>query len=158
MSDLKQRPNKLPLPPMLTVGTLIVCWILDLYLPLGWEADQVTNLMRGTGLLLIVVALALDIWTLMTFRKFNANFRPDRAATKILMTGPFAHSRNPIYLANVLIVAGFGFAVGSRWFVLGAAVLFFLLSELAVKREEAHLEANFPTSWADYKKSVRRWI
>ena len=66
---------------MLTVGTLIVCWILDLYLPLGWEADQVTNLMRGTGLLLIVVALALDIWTLMTFRKFNANFRPDRAAT-----------------------------------------------------------------------------
>lgn len=158
MSDFKQRPNKHPLPPMLTVGTLVVCLGLDYFLPLGWEPEQVTQFMRGSGLLLIVVALALDVWTLMTFRRFKANFRPDRAATTILMTGPFAHSRNPIYLANVLLVAGFGFALGSRWFVFGAVVLFFLLGEMAIKREEKHLEANFPEAWAEYKQRVRRWI
>ena len=43
------------------------------------------------------------------------------------MSGPFAHSRNPIYLANVMLTVGFGFALGSRWFLLGAVVLFFLL-------------------------------
>lgn len=158
MADLKESPNKYPLPPILTIGMVVVCLALDTFLPLGWEPDQVTNLMRGAGFLLVITALALDIWALLTFRKFKANMAPHKAATQLLTTGPFAHSRNPIYLANVLLVAGFGFALGSRWFIFGAVVLFFLLGELAIKREEKHLEANFPQAWPDYKNLVRRWI
>ena len=158
LSDLKARPNKYPLPPILTVGTLICCALLDRFLPLGWEPDQVGLVMRSTGILLIVVAIALDIWALATFRRHRANMMPHKAASQLLMDGPFAHSRNPIYLANVMIVAGFGFALGSRWFVLGAVLLFFLLSELAIKREEKHMGANFANQWLDYKKLVRRWI
>ena len=115
-------------------------------------------LLRSAGWLLIVVAIALDIWAFLTFRKHSANMMPHKAATHLLTSGPFAHSRNPIYLANVLIVAGIGFAIGSRWFILGAVVLFFLLSELVIKREESHLETKFGQSWLDYKNLVRRWI
>ena len=158
MTDLKERPNKYPLPPLLTIGMLVLCYALDRFLPLGWEPDQVTNLMRGAGYLLIVVAIALDIWAFMTFRKFKANMMPNKPATHLLTNGPFAHSRNPIYLANVLLVAGFGFALGSRWFIIGAIVLFFLLGEMVIKREEKHMEANFPETWPDYQKLVRRWI
>jgi len=158
MPDIKERPNKYPLPPLLTIGMLVVCYFLDRFLPLGWEPDEVTNFMRGTGVLILVVAIGIDIWSFLTFRKHRANIMPHKAASQLLMSGPFAHSRNPIYLANVMLVAGFGFALGSRWYLLGAAVLFFLLSELAIKREERHLEANFPDTWADYKKLVRRWI
>ena len=117
-----------------------------------------TNFMRSAGVLLIVVALALDVWAFLTFRKHQANMMPHKPATHLLTTGPFAHSRNPIYLANVLLVAGFGFALGSRWFLFGAVALFFLLGELVIKREEKHLEENFPQAWADYKNLVRRWI
>ncbi|MDD9909268.1 MAG: isoprenylcysteine carboxylmethyltransferase family protein [Ahrensia sp.] len=151
-------PNKYPLPPLLTVGAIIACWLLDRYLPLGWEAQDVTRFMRGTGVLLIVCAIALDVWAFITFRRFNANIMPHRPATKLLMSGPYAHSRNPIYLANVALVTGLGFALGSRWFLLGAAVLFVLLQELAIKREERHMEAKFGDGWRDYTKSVRRWI
>ena len=158
MSSLKEKPNKYPLPPLLTVGMAVLCYLLDTFLPLGWEPEQVSNLMRGSGILLIVVAIALDIWAFMTFRKHAANMAPHRAATMLLTTGPFAHSRNPIYLGNVLLVAGLGFALGSRWFIFGAVALFFLLGELVIKREEKHLEANFPQAWADYQKLVRRWI
>lgn len=158
MSSLKESPNKYPLPPMLTVGMLVLCYLLDTFLPLGWEPEQVTGFMRSAGALLIVVALALDVWAFLTFRKHQANMMPHKPATELLTSGPFAHSRNPIYLANVLLVAGFGFALGSRWFLFGAVALFFLLGELVIKREEKHLEANFPTAWADYQKLVRRWI
>ena len=158
MSSLKETPNKYPLPPLMTVGMLILCYLLDTFLPLGWEPEQVTNFMRSAGVLLIVVALALDVWAFLTFRKHQANMMPHKPATHLLTTGPFAHSRNPIYLANVLLVAGFGFALGSRWFLFGAVALFFLLAELVIKREEKHLEENFPQAWADYKNLVRRWI
>ena len=158
MSSMKESPNKYPLPPLMTVGMLILCYLLDTFLPLGWEPAQVTNFMRSAGVLLIVVALALDVWAFLTFRKHQANMMPHKPATHLLTTGPFAHSRNPIYLANVLLVAGFGFALGSRWFLFGAVALFFLLSELVIKREEKHLEENFPQAWANYKNLVRRWI
>ena len=158
MSSLKESPNKYPLPPILTVGMLILCYLLDTFLPLGWEPEQVTGFMRSAGLLLIVVALALDVWAFLTFRKHKANMMPHKPATHLLTSGPFAHSRNPIYLANVLLVAGFGFGLGSRWFLFGAVALFFLLGELVIKREEKHLAENFPESWPDYQKLVRRWI
>ena len=158
MTDTKDNPNKYPLPPLLTVGMLIVCWLLDRYLPLGWKPEDVSDFMRGTGWLLISGAVLLDIWAFLTFRKHNANIMPHRAATKLLMSGPFQHSRNPIYLANVMLTAGFGFALGSRWFLFGAAALILLLQELAIKREEKHMAAIFGAQWADYTKSVRRWI
>ncbi len=158
MTSLKESPNKYPLPPILTIGMFALCYVLDRYLPLGWEPDQVSNFMRGTGIVVIVLALMLDVWSFLTFRKHSANITPNRAATKLLTSGPFAHSRNPIYLANVMLVAGFGFALGSRWFIFGGVALYFLLSELAIKREEKHMEANFPDAWPDYKNAVRRWI
>ena len=158
MSDARESPNKYPLPPILTLGMMVLCYLLDRFLPLGWEPEQVTNLMRGAGYLLIVVGLALDIWAFMTFRKFSANMMPHKGATHLITTGPFAHSRNPIYLANVLLVAGIGFAIGSRWFLFGAVALFFLLGELVIKREEKHMAENFPETWPDYEKLVRRWI
>ncbi|MEM8750504.1 MAG: isoprenylcysteine carboxylmethyltransferase family protein [Pseudomonadota bacterium] len=158
MSDIKERPNRYPLPPLMTLATLAICYVLDKVLPLGWEPEDVSGFMRGTGLLLIVVAIAIDVWALRTFRRHNANIMPHKAASQILMDGPFAHSRNPIYFANVMLTVGAGFLLGSRWFLIGAAVLFVLLSEFAVKREERHMAALFKDQWDDYCKSVRRWV
>ena len=158
MPDYKHSPNRFPLPPIITVAAIIVCFLLDRFLPVGWQPEQVTLLMRGSGVMIIVLAIALDVWAFATFRKHQANMMPHKAASRVLMSGPFAHSRNPIYLANVLLVAGLGFAFGSRWFLLGAIGVYFLLLHFAIKREEAHMEANFPTTWPNYKKLVRRWI
>lgn len=155
---VEDRPNKYPLPPLLTVGMLLLCGLLDRFLPLGWEPEEVTDFMRWTGALLIVAAISIDVWALVTFRKHHANIMPHRAATSLITTGPFAHSRNPIYLANVILVTGFAFALGSRWFLFGAVALFFLLQQLAIVREERHMAANFPETWPDYQRLVRRWI
>ncbi|MEL6946123.1 MAG: isoprenylcysteine carboxylmethyltransferase family protein [Pseudomonadota bacterium] len=157
MSDI-DRPNRYPLPPVMTVATLGLCYALHVFLPLGWEPEEVTTFARYTGVLLIFIAFGMDIWAALTFRRYRANIMPHRAATAVISDGPFAYSRNPIYLANVLMVAGFGFALGSRWFFIGALVLFVLLQELAIKREERHMDAKFGATWRDYAKAVRRWI
>ena len=156
--SIKDRPNRLPLPPMLLVGTLAVAWILDRFLPIGWEPEKVGNLMRGTGWMLVVIALALDLWTFRTLKRHNTTILPNKAASQLAVDGPFAHSRNPIYLGNVMLCLGIGFILGSRWFVFLSVALFVMLSELAIKREEKHLEAKFPEEWKAYKARVRRWI
>ena len=158
MTDRAERPNRFPLPPAMLVGTLALCFLLDTYLPLGWEPEQVGTLMRSTGWMLIILALALDVWAALTLRRHKTTIRPDRAAKHLVRSGPFRFSRNPIYLGNVMIVTGVGFALGSRWFVIGAVVMFFLLQELAIKREEQHLKARFGADWDTYAAKTRRWI
>jgi len=154
----KQRPNTLPLPPMLLVATLIGGYLLHSYLPIGWPPEDVTNTMRYGGYLLVAIALLLDVWTFQTLRRNNTTILPNKAASQLATDGPFRVSRNPIYLGNVIITLGVGFILGSRWFLLLAALLYVLLSNLAIKREEEHLEANFPEQWAEYSSKVRRWI
>ncbi|MFD0917657.1 methyltransferase family protein [Pseudahrensia aquimaris] len=132
--------------------------MLHQFLPIGWEPERVTPLMTNGGWLIIAIALGLDVWTFLTLRRHRTTIMPHKAASQLAVDGPFAVSRNPIYLGNVLLCLGIGFVIGSRWFLLMAALLFVLLSELAIKREEAHLEANFPEEWKAYAAKVRRWI
>ena len=95
-------PNSWPLPPIVTVGMMALCWVLDRTLPLGWEPEDVTTFMRGTGWAIIIAAIAIDVWAMLTFRRHEANIMPHKSATNLIMDGPIAHSRNPIYQANVM--------------------------------------------------------
>ena len=156
--NTSERPNRFPLPPLLLLATIVAGFVLHTFLPIGWEPEQVTDLMRYGGWALVGIALFLDIWALATLRRHKTTVLPNKAASQLAVDGPFALSRNPIYLGNVLICAGLAYIIGSRWFLFLAILLFFLLSELAVKREEKHLEENFPEEWKAYSQKVRRWI
>ena len=80
-------------------------------------------------------------------RRHRANILPHRAATTLVTSGPFALSRNPIYLGNTLLLAGAGVMFGNVWFLLGAIGSAWLVTVLAIRREEAHLEARFGEAW-----------
>lgn len=152
-------PNKWPLPSLLTLGMMALCIVLNRIVPNTWTGSGDTaGALVYLGIALVAAGIALDVWAFITFRRHHANIRPDRAATALIMDGPFAYSRNPIYLANVLLVAGIGFATDNRWMLLGGAVLYILLQELAIKREEKHMEAQFGARWSDYTNAVRRWV
>ena len=155
---MQDRPNSLPLPPIFLVAMVALCYLLDTFLPIGWDPERVTPLMRWGGGLLIAIAIALDVWTFATLRRHRTTIRPDRGANALAKDGPFAFSRNPIYLGNVLIVSGLGFVLGSRWFIFGAVALYVLLLEFAIKREEEHLAKRFGADWRAYASRVRRWI
>ena len=113
---------------------------------------------RWLGWLLVGLAIATDVWVLMIFKNHSTNIRPDRPAEVLVTSGPFTYSRNPIYVGNVAIIVGLSMAKGSLWYLLLAPVVFLLIQELAIKREEAHITARFGEQWADYTAKVRRWL
>jgi protein-S-isoprenylcysteine O-methyltransferase Ste14 len=79
---------------------------------------------------------------------------PDRLVT----AGPYAVSRNPIYLGWTLIGAGIPLAMNAAWplLLLQAAVAFTHLVE--IPREERHLERTFGDVYLSYKTRVPRWL
>jgi protein-S-isoprenylcysteine O-methyltransferase Ste14 len=83
--------------------------------------------------------------------------RSDRVGP-LIESGPFAHTRNPLYLGNVLL--WLGFTISARLLWLTPIVILLLASEYhAIVRWEEHLlEARLGTAYRAYKERVPRWL
>lgn len=72
---------------------------------------------------------------------------------KLATSGPYAHTRNPLYFGSFLIAAGF--AVAAHWSLLVAVVAFFLLIYYpTMQREIANIAERFPDAYARYATNV----
>jgi protein-S-isoprenylcysteine O-methyltransferase Ste14 len=76
---------------------------------------------------------------------------------EITSTGPYAHTRNPLYLGSMLIAFGFALASRSPWIALALAALFATIYIPVIRGEEAFLRSNFP-GYDDYTARVPRLI
>lgn len=109
------------------------------------------------GVLFCLAGLALLLWTLVSFgRSFRIGIdqeHPDRLVT----TGSFAFSRNPIYVAFAVILAG-QFLVFPNWILLVYLAAAAWLFHRQVLREEAFLMRHYGQEYADYCRRVRRYL
>lgn len=72
-----------------------------------------------------------------------------RKNERLATSGPYAYTRNPLYLGSLIIAAGFAFAARS-WWIAGIGVIIFVTIYIPVMRsEELFLRNNFPDS-GDY--------
>ena len=158
MSDFDDRPNRIPWPPIILVAAIAVSLLINQFLPSGWLPSPFSDILFGLGWLTIGVAILLDVLTMRTLRQAKTTIMPTKRSSHLVMTGPFAISRNPIYVANVMIVFGLGLVTQIVWFIPIAIFAGWLTQKLAIEREEEHLAHHFGKRYRDYMKKVRRWF
>jgi protein-S-isoprenylcysteine O-methyltransferase Ste14 len=106
----------------------------------------------------VLLAVALFLSAVRTFRKAGTPVPGNRPTTTIVRTGPYRWSRNPIYLAFSLLQLGVAFWVNSLWLLVTLVPAVALMSFVVIPREEQYLETHFPSDYLPYKASVRRWL
>lgn len=143
---------------MLYAGMALLALGLHWAMPLPWPAGAGRMVLAAAGLCLACAAIALDVTAALAFRRHRTTIMPHRGATALITDGPFAKSRNPIYLANTMLVAGAGLLFGIGWLLLAAPAAAFLTGKLAIEREERHLSARFGTAWEQYAARTPRWL
>jgi protein-S-isoprenylcysteine O-methyltransferase Ste14 len=75
--------------------------------------------------------------------------------TKCLATGgPYAHSRNPLYLGSLLIAFGVAIACWNLWVLLAVAVYFLAFYPSVMREEAAFLAGKFPAAYAEWAAAV----
>lgn len=79
-------------------------------------------------------------------------------ANELVTTGMFAHCRNPLYVANLLIVLGLAIVHNGRAMYLLAVPVFVFAYVSIVHAEEHYLLARFGDAYIDYCRCVPRWI
>jgi hypothetical protein len=96
------------------------------------------------GLPLAVLGEGLRIWASGHIEK------TERLATG----GPYAHSRNPLYVGSVLIALGVAVAGASPWVVVAVAAYFLAFYPSVMREEAAFLAARFPEEHAAWAAAV----
>lgn len=156
--DTANRPNNVPWPPLLFGGAAAIALLLHWRAPLPFPPPPMATLLEVLGVGLILCALLIDGIAFLAFRRHQTTILPHKRAENLITTGIYAWSRNPIYLANFMLVAGAGLALGIWALVVAAPVALLATWKLAVQREEQHLAKRFGPAWESYARTTGRWF
>ncbi len=123
----------------------------------------VADPLRGAGSYLGSIAVCIGMGTLgWCIRDFYASGKgtlaPWAPPEHLVIVGLYRHVRNPMYLAVVLVVAGFAGAFASPLVALYCILLAVGFHLRVAFHEEPWLAKRFGEDWAQYKKNVSRWF
>jgi protein-S-isoprenylcysteine O-methyltransferase Ste14 len=80
-----------------------------------------------------------------------------RKNARLATTGPYAYTRNPLYLGSIFMAAGFVVASCNVWIALAAAVMFLAIYLPVILAEEKYLRSAFP-EYSEYAIQVPRLL
>jgi protein-S-isoprenylcysteine O-methyltransferase Ste14 len=76
---------------------------------------------------------------------------------ELATTGPYAYTRNPLYLGSLIIAVGFAIAAKSWWIALIMVAVFLAIYLPVIRAEESYLTQRFP-EFPEYAGRVPRFI
>jgi len=126
-----------------------------LRVPLGYAAFALVVILArprmesvAAGAALAVLGESLRIWASGHIEK------TERLATG----GPYAHTRNPLYVGSALLAIGVAVASASLFVVLAVAAYFALLYPAVIREESAFLARRFPEEYAAWARDVPAFV
>ena len=108
---------------------------------------------RLIGCPLVVLGTGLSLWAAIEAGKTDIS-SPERLVT----TGPYAHTRNPMYLGWSLVYVGVSFIVNSIWLMGLFPFVMAYMHFADVRGEERFLETEFGSRYRDYRDEVPRYL
>ena len=119
------------------------------------ELNLVLRIILGMSLLFIGVSLI--IMSKRELSRLGQKAGPGCEITNLVTTGIFTKSRNPIYLANLVLYFSVSFFFNAFSFALFVPIGIFLFYFWLILPEEKYLSEKFPAEFHDYKLRVGRW-
>lgn len=113
---------------------------------------------RYLGVLLILAGVVQNLLASAELRNKQTPVEFNETPTQLVTTGPFRHSRNPIYLGGLIVLVGMALLLGSLVTFFFPALLFLLLNFIYIPSEEKEMERIFGMEYIEYTRKVRRWL
>ena len=133
------------------VTLLVMGVVLHLWRPL--RLFHVTWLRLLIGCLLLLGGILLAAWAVAAVKDDDIE-----NPTTIITTGPYAYSRNPMYLAWTGIYVAAAVLVSTWWIILSLPILLLFTHYFVVQQEERQLERQFGESYRQHRARVRRYL
>jgi protein-S-isoprenylcysteine O-methyltransferase Ste14 len=110
------------------------------------------------GVVLVAVFAVWNGWSLLLFRRHRTGLLPGQATRTVMVSGPFAVSRNPLYVGLLVLHLGVALLLPSVWALVLWPVAVVLVDWGAIRPEERFLRQRFGPAYDEYAGRVRRWL
>lgn len=146
----------LDMPPVWLAGFVALAyvqgrfWSLGLSLGYTW-AGLLGGLLVGAGLLLMALAF-------VEFRKHRTTVIPHNVPSRLIQSGIFSRTRNPIYLGDALVLAGLVLRFDAVLSLALVPIFVWIIERRFILAEENRMRREFRADFARYERKVRRWI
>lgn len=118
-------------------------------------AEPVSRGTAALGLLIVALGQGIRFWAAGSITLYRGE---KVRAAKLVTWGPYALARNPLYIGNGLIGAGWGLMAGGRALLLFAAGFLIIYCLLIIPWEEAFLQGKFGTDYEEYRANTGRFF
>ena len=150
MPRVKFKPENFPIPEIY-VFAIILSFFLKMILP--GQIFSVNWLGHIIGWPVVVIGILISLWATSAAGEINIT-----SPNRLITTGPYAYSRNPMYVGWTLIFLGaiFIFNALCSFGLLVIVLVYTHFFEIAP--EEKFLKKKFGTQFTEYQKNVRRYL
>jgi protein-S-isoprenylcysteine O-methyltransferase Ste14 len=144
-------------PPVYALCTAALIWLVNQFVPmLRWVPAP----WNEAGWVPIALGLGLDLYSILLFVRTRTTVNPmqPQRASRLVVSGVYRLSRNPMYLGLVLVLSGWAWLLGSPISFLAVWLFARILVIVQIGPEEIALRDKFGDSYVEYCQYVNRWI
>jgi protein-S-isoprenylcysteine O-methyltransferase Ste14 len=144
-------------PPLLALAALAVGLIASWAAPIDLLAEIAAPVRYVLCAALAVLAVTMFVAAARGFVRAGTPLQTRLASIRLVTSGIYAHVRNPIYVAFLLLLLAIAFAAAADWLVATSIVFAVVIHFGVVRREERYLEARFGDEYRAYMARVPRY-
>ena len=148
-------PDVHVIPPLVYLVALCIGLLISIWIPTKVVPSSAAWIAGGVLFFCGAVLAASAVWR---FRVVGTTVRPDRAASKFIVDGPYRITRNPMYLGLAALYLGVTIVDQSLWALIFLPVVIVLMQRMVIEREERFLTRRFGADYVAYQQRVRRWL
>ena len=143
-------------PDLVAIAVALAMWLVSavtpsVVVPLGYRL--------AAALVLTAAGMALIVAARVAFARAGTTFSPvtPTRAARLVTTGVYSRSRNPMYLGTLLVLLGLAAMLANPFSLVAPAGFVAYIDRFQIVPEERVLEARFGPTFAAYASNVRRW-
>jgi protein-S-isoprenylcysteine O-methyltransferase Ste14 len=110
------------------------------------------------GIALIIIGMGIIVLARREFAHFGQPTDPGHPTNKIIKTGVFSISRNPLYLGGAVVFGGIALILNLLWALATLLLSIIICHYVLIIPEEQYLAAKFGKEYKEYVASVHRWL
>ncbi|MAI03576.1 MAG: isoprenylcysteine carboxylmethyltransferase family protein [Rickettsiales bacterium TMED289] len=143
---------KLSYPPLIVLGCIAIQVLLKIIVPLE------VNLSLLLGLVLLILSLGVITYAFKELNNNETTYIPDGDPEKLVTSGPFSISRNPIYLGMAGTLLAIAFLLQSLSALLIPILFISIIQNTWIPHEEKKLAEVFGEEWEIYSAKTKQWL
>ena len=142
-------------PLLVSVYLLVICYVIGEFVIPKYSLLYPINLI---GILGLVISLVFFFLGFNIFKSYAENPVPTSSSERLIKTGVFAYTRNPIYLSLVLFHLSMFLVFENVMYLLSAVGQTIWIHNYIIKFEEEYLLGKFTDEYQRYMNAVSRWL